>query len=104
MMNNDESINNAAFLRLGRTNKLDTVTDPQVNGSGGVIAGTGDNPRGRYSLHFHMAGLKATDEMVAIALLDVGKPNASILYVSIPGTHRQYDYVIDQLLASVRPT
>jgi hypothetical protein len=57
-----------------------------------------------FDLHFHLAGLTATDEMVAIALLDVGKPNASILYVSIPGTHRQYDYVIDQLLASVRPT
>jgi hypothetical protein len=24
--------------------------------------------------------------------------------VSIPGTHRQYDYVVDDVLASVRPT
>jgi hypothetical protein len=55
-----------------------------------------------FRLHFHDPGLKATSEMVAIALIDVGKPNASILYVSIPGTHDQYDYVIDQVLASVR--
>ena len=57
-----------------------------------------------FELHFHVLGLKATSEMVAIAVVDVGKPNASILYVSIPGTHKQYDYVIDELLASVRPT
>ncbi len=37
-------------------------------------------------------------------MIDIGKINASILYISIPGTHQQYDYVIDQLLASVRPT
>ncbi len=57
-----------------------------------------------FRLHFHVQGLKATDELVAVALIDVGKPNASILYISIPGTHAQYDYVIDELLASVRPT
>jgi len=57
-----------------------------------------------FRLHFHVQGLKATDELVALALIDVGKPNASILYVSIPGTHPQYDYVIDQLLTSVRAT
>jgi hypothetical protein len=57
-----------------------------------------------FRLHFSVVGLKAKDELVAVALIDVGKPNASILYVSIPGTHRQYDYVIDELIASVRPT
>jgi hypothetical protein len=57
-----------------------------------------------FRLHFSVPGLKAKDELVAVALIDIGKINASILYVSIPGTHKQYDYVIDQLLASVRPT
>jgi hypothetical protein len=56
-----------------------------------------------FELHFHVTGLKANSELVAIATIDIGKPNASILYISIPGTHKQYDYVIDQLLASVRP-
>jgi len=57
-----------------------------------------------FRLHFSVEGLRAKDELVAVALIDVGKINASILYVSIPGTHKQYDYVIDQLLASVRTT
>jgi len=26
-----------------------------------------------------------------------------VLYVSIPGTHKQFDYVIDDVLSSVRP-
>jgi hypothetical protein len=79
-------------------NTMDTIVDKATT-LGGRPAWLSE-----FDLHFHVAGLKATDEMVAIALLDVGKPNASILYISIPGTHRQFDYVIDQLLASVRPT
>ena len=38
-----------------------------------------------------------------MAVIDVGKPTAAVLYVSIPGTHKQFDYVIDDVLASVRP-
>lgn len=57
-----------------------------------------------FRLHFHETGLKATSELVLLATIDVGRPNAAILYVSIPGTYSQYDGVIDQLLDSVRPT
>jgi hypothetical protein len=57
-----------------------------------------------FRLHFHEEGLKATDELAAVAVIDVGRPDAAILYISIPGTHRQYDYVIDEVLDSVRPT
>ncbi|GAB1642960.1 hypothetical protein [Krasilnikovia sp. MM14-A1259] len=56
-----------------------------------------------FRLHFHQAGLSATDELSAVAIIDVGRPAAAVLYVSIPGTHRQYDHVIDEVLASVRP-
>ena len=56
-----------------------------------------------FRLHFHEPTLKATDELVAIALIDVGRPEAAVLYVSVPGTHKQYDYVVDDVLASVRP-
>jgi hypothetical protein len=56
-----------------------------------------------FRLHFAQAGLKATDELAAVALLDVGRPQAAILYVSIPGTHRQFDWVVQDALASVRP-
>jgi hypothetical protein len=56
-----------------------------------------------FRLHFHEAGLTATDELSAVAVIDVGKPTAAVLYVSIPGTHKQWDYVVDDVLASVRP-
>ena len=55
-----------------------------------------------FRLHFTRPGLRATDELAAVACLDVGRPTAAILYISIPGTHRQYDPVVDQVLASVR--
>jgi hypothetical protein len=57
----------------------------------------------KFRLHFSQPGLAATDELVAVALIDVGKPQAAILYVSIPGTHKQYDWVVDDVLNSVRP-
>jgi hypothetical protein len=56
-----------------------------------------------FRLRFNEPGLKAKDELSAVAIIDVGKPTAAVLYVSIPGTHKQYDYVIDDVLASVRP-
>jgi hypothetical protein len=56
-----------------------------------------------FRLHFAAPGLTATDELSAVAVIDVGRPTAAVLYVSIPGTHKQFDYVIDDVLASVRP-
>jgi hypothetical protein len=56
-----------------------------------------------FRLHFREAGLSATEELSAVAVIDVGKPTAAVLYVSIPGTHKQFDYVIDEVLESVRP-
>jgi hypothetical protein len=56
-----------------------------------------------FRLHFKAAGLTATDELSAVAVIDVGKPTAAVLYVSIPGTHKQFDAVIDEVLESVRP-
>jgi hypothetical protein len=56
-----------------------------------------------FRLHFHEDGLQATDELVGMATIDVGRPTAAVLYVSIPGTHRQWDYVVEEVLDSVRP-
>jgi hypothetical protein len=56
-----------------------------------------------FRLHFDEPGLRATGELVAVALIDVGRPTAAVLYVSIPDTHHQWDYVVDEVLASVRP-
>jgi hypothetical protein len=58
----------------------------------------------KFQLHFNAPGLQAKDELSAVAVIDVGRPSAAVLYVSIPGTHKQFDYVIDEVLASVRPT
>jgi hypothetical protein len=55
-------------------------------------------------LRDQLTTLGAKDELSAVAVIDVGRPTAAVLYVSIPGTHRQYDYVVHDVLASVRPT
>jgi hypothetical protein len=56
-----------------------------------------------FRLRFTEPGLTATEELSAVAVIDVGKPTAAILYVSIPGTHKQFDYVVEDVLKSVRP-
>lgn len=58
----------------------------------------------KFRLHFKETGLKATSELVGLALIDVGRPNAAVLYISIPNTHSQFDPVVDSVLDSVRPT
>jgi hypothetical protein len=57
----------------------------------------------KFRLHFHEDGLRATSELVGIALVDVGRPNAAILYISIPNTHSQFDPLVDEELNSLRP-
>jgi hypothetical protein len=57
----------------------------------------------KFRLHFDEPDLKAKSELSAVAIIDVGRPTAAVLYVSIPGTHQQYDYVVDDVLSSVRP-
>ncbi|MFC7527830.1 hypothetical protein ACFQV6_04040 [Actinoplanes sp. GCM10030250] len=56
-----------------------------------------------FRLRFQAPGLTATEELSAVAVIDVGKPTAAILYVSVPGTHQQFDYVVEDVLSSVRP-
>jgi hypothetical protein len=56
-----------------------------------------------FRLHFHADGLTATSELSAVAVIDVGKPTAAVLYVSIPGTHQQWDHAVEDVLNSVRP-
>jgi hypothetical protein len=58
----------------------------------------------KFRLRFDEEGLSAKSELVGLALIDVGRPTAAVLYVSIPETHAQWNYVVDEVLASVRPT
>jgi hypothetical protein len=56
-----------------------------------------------FRLHFDEPGLQAKEERSAVAIIDVGKTTAAVLYISIPGTHAQFEPVIQQTLDSVRP-
>jgi hypothetical protein len=78
-------------------NTIDQIED-ELTTLGGIPAWVS-----KFQLHFNAPGLQAKDELSAVAVMDVGKPTAAVLYVSIPGTHKQYDYVVDEVLASVRP-
>lgn len=59
MHNRDVDVHYAGFYNLGRTDKSQAVTDPQVDENWNQIAGTGDNPRARYAVHFHRNGVTA---------------------------------------------
>ena len=78
-------------------NRMDPIRD-ELTDLGGRPAWVA-----QFRLHFTQKGLRATDELAAVAVIDVGKPTAAVLYVSIPGTHRQFDKVVDDVLSSVRP-
>jgi hypothetical protein len=57
-----------------------------------------------FRMHFDEPGLRAKDELVGLAVLNVGRPTVAVLYVSIPGTNHEWDRAVDEVLASVRPT
>lgn len=59
MHNRDVHVNYAAFNGLGRTDKSVVLTDPKVDQDWNLVSDTGNNPRGRYSVHFHRNGLRA---------------------------------------------
>lgn len=55
-----------------------------------------------FRLHFNEPGLAVDNELVAVATINVGRPEAAILYVSIPGSHKQWDWVVNDVLRSTR--
>ena len=55
----------------------------------------------RYHLSFNVKGYTAKGEQVGVLVLNVGRPRLAVLYISIPDTARGFDYVIDQVFASV---
>jgi hypothetical protein len=75
MHNINVNIGYAGFYRLGRTNKLQPINDPVVNADWSLQPGTGTNPRARYSVHFHRAGLsKTTSPAVVLGSAVVDSP------------------------------
>jgi hypothetical protein len=90
----------AADVRAGyypQPNTLDPLRD-ELTTLGGRPAYVS-----KFRLHFNEPGLQAKDELSAVAVIDVGRTTAAVLYVSIPGTHKELDYVVDDVLNSVRP-
>jgi hypothetical protein len=45
------------FHDLGRTDKRKPINDPRLDKDKKLISGTGQNPRGRYAVHFHRTGV-----------------------------------------------
>jgi len=65
MHNPNISVNYAAFISLGRTDKTKQVTDPDGLGNGL------SNPRGRYSLHCHRTGTQSvTIDLIGCVIND----------------------------------
>jgi hypothetical protein len=56
-----------------------------------------------FRLSFREPTLTARSELVGVVVVDVGRPTAAVLYLSIPGTHRQYEPVVSRVISSVRP-
>ncbi len=57
-----------------------------------------------FHLSFSQPDLHAHGETVAVVTVDVGRPKAAVLYISIPDTHAQYDAQIDPIIDSIRKT
>jgi hypothetical protein len=56
------TIENVAFYNLGRSDKLLPANDPKVDHREHLTPGTGQNPRGRYAVHFHRTGTGAREK------------------------------------------
>ncbi|HWE37882.1 MAG TPA: G8 domain-containing protein [Isosphaeraceae bacterium] len=72
-MSDSVTLQGAGFYGLGRTDKSVPINDPVVNSSGQLVPGTGTNPRGRYSVHFHHVGVGAgivPDHVIDCAAVD----------------------------------
>ncbi len=60
MQTRDVDVNYAGFYQLGRTNKLVPLNPVKLDADGHVVAGSGTNQVGRYSVHFHRNGVTPT--------------------------------------------
>lgn len=95
MHNPDVQVHNAGFYNLGRTDKSKPIDDPgqNVNGS----SGSGTNPRGRYSLHFHKIVTEDINSTPASATGNavVGSPGWGIVH------HASYAVLEDNVVFDV---
>ena len=57
----------------------------------------------KFRMNLDEPGLKAKSELVMIAVVDVGRPDAAIVYVSIPDTKPELEFVADDIVDTIRP-
>lgn len=68
-------IENARLQDLGRSDKSIQVNDPVLDSNGMLKPGTGTNPRGRYPLHLHQAGIHTAQPVRVSGSVVEGSPN-----------------------------
>jgi hypothetical protein len=66
MHNAGVQVQNAGFYHMGRTNKKVRANDPIVVHDSTLVPGRGDNPRGRYGVHFHRTGVDNTTTPIRV--------------------------------------
>ncbi|GAA4091639.1 hypothetical protein [Actinomadura miaoliensis] len=54
-------------------------------------------------LTYKRAGVRATGEVVATAVIDTGKPAPAVVFVSLPNTHRKMWPDVNRFLAGLKP-
>ena len=69
MHSNNVAVRNTRFHALGRTNKHGAIDDTTLN-SDGTVDHRGMNPRARYPVHFHRAGLDGTPGLIEGSVAD----------------------------------
>lgn len=68
MHSDDVAVHNAVFDELGRTDKIAKLNSTKLDANGEIVAGTGTNQVGRYSVHFHRAGTAHAIEVGGIVV------------------------------------
>jgi Ca2+-binding RTX toxin-like protein len=75
MHSRDVNISYGGFYQLGRTDKSKPINDPVIQSDWTLKPGTGTNPRARYAVHFHRAGVDdASDPAVITGSVVDGGP------------------------------
>lgn len=98
MHNPDVEVQNTGFYNLGRSDKSKLVDDPGQNVDGSK--GSGSNPRGRYSLHFHKTGASDINSTPSMARGNavVGSPGWGIVH------HQSHAVLEDNVVFDVAGT
>ena len=66
MHNPNVVVKYAAFDGLGRTDFTQPINNAMVDANGMLMPDTGTNPKGRYSLHFHMTGTDGSSPSIPV--------------------------------------